>query len=57
MGPTSQNPAKVMKSDNPFNYESNHTSFTQIRLRIDTEISKFRFYEISKLFQISISKH
>lgn len=30
LGPMSRNPIKLIKSDNPFIYEFNHTSFTQI---------------------------
>ena len=49
-----QNPTKLIKSDNSFNYESNHTSFTQIRLRIDIEISKIHFM---KFLQFSPNFH
>ena len=50
MGTTSRNPTKVIKSDNPFNYEFNHINFTQIRLRIGVQILKICFMKFLQFF-------
>ena len=46
--------AKLIKFDNALNYKFNHTNFTQIRLRIDVQISKNYFRKVLKKNPISL---